>query len=40
MKLIITSATIDADKFSAHFNQAPQINVSGRTYPVQMVYQR
>lgn len=39
LKLIITSATIDADKFSAHFNQAPQINVSGRTYPVQMVYQ-
>lgn len=35
-KLIITSATIDLDKFSKHFDDAPIIEVSGRTYPVEM----
>lgn len=39
LKLIITSATIDAEKFAAHFGGAPQINVSGRTYPVEIRYQ-
>lgn len=34
LKLVITSATIDAGRFSRHFNQAPVIEVSGRTYPV------
>jgi ATP-dependent helicase HrpA len=34
LKVIITSATIDVDRFSAHFNDAPVIEVSGRTYPV------
>ncbi|MGD8478375.1 MAG: DEAD/DEAH box helicase, partial [Burkholderiales bacterium] len=34
MKLIITSATIDAEKFSRHFGDAPVIEVSGRLYPV------
>lgn len=38
LKVIITSATIDVDKFSAHFNQAPVIEVSGRTYPVSLIY--
>ena len=38
LKLIITSATIDLEKFSAHFNQAPVIEVSGRTYPVDVWY--
>ena len=38
LKLIITSATIDADRFAEHFNDAPIINVSGRTYPVEMRY--
>lgn len=38
LKLIITSATIDAEKFARHFHQAPQINVSGRTYPVEIRY--
>lgn len=38
LKLIITSATIDLEKFSAFFNQAPIIEVSGRTYPVEMNY--
>lgn len=38
LKLIVTSATIDPDRFSKHFNNAPVINVSGRTYPVEMRY--
>ncbi|MCW8956805.1 MAG: ATP-dependent RNA helicase HrpA, partial [Gammaproteobacteria bacterium] len=38
LKLIITSATIDPERFSRHFNQAPIIMVSGRTYPVEVRY--
>lgn len=38
LKLIITSATIDPEKFSTHFNDAPIIEVSGRTYPVEIRY--
>ncbi|MHB9018938.1 MAG: ATP-dependent RNA helicase HrpA, partial [Burkholderiales bacterium] len=38
LKVIITSATIDADRFSQHFNHAPVIEVSGRTYPVEIRY--
>ncbi len=38
LKVIITSATIDTDKFSKHFNNAPIINVSGRSYPVTAHY--
>ncbi len=38
LKLIITSATIDSEKFSAHFGNAPVIEVSGRTYPVDIQY--
>ena len=38
LKLIITSATIDPEKFSRHFNQAPIIEISGRTYPVEVRY--
>jgi len=38
LKIIITSATIDTDRFSQHFNQAPIIEVSGRTYPVEIRY--
>jgi len=38
LKLIITSATIDTLKFSAAFNDAPVIEVSGRTYPVETHY--
>ena len=33
LKLIITSATIDPQRFSKHFSDAPVIEVSGRTYP-------
>lgn len=38
LKLIITSATIDVDRFSRHFNNAPIVEVSGRTYPVEVRY--
>ncbi len=42
LKIIITSATIDADRFAEHFahqgKPAPIINVSGRTYPVEVRY--
>jgi ATP-dependent helicase HrpA len=38
LKLIITSATIDAERFSAHFNNAPVVEVSGRLYPVDVWY--
>ena len=38
LKLIITSATIDLQRFSAHFDNAPIIEVSGRTYPVEVWY--
>lgn len=38
LKLIITSATIDTEKFSRAFNDAPVIEVSGRMYPVQTRY--
>lgn len=38
LKVIITSATINAERFSTHFNNAPIIEVSGRTYPVQTIY--
>ena len=38
LKIIITSATIDVEKFSEHFNKAPVIQVSGRTFPVEVVY--
>ncbi|MFN4325669.1 MAG: ATP-dependent RNA helicase HrpA [Azonexus sp.] len=38
LKVIITSATIDAERFSRHFNGAPVIEVSGRLYPVEVRY--
>lgn len=38
LKVIITSATIDLERFSKHFDQAPIIEVSGRTYPVDVLY--
>jgi ATP-dependent helicase HrpA len=39
LRLIITSATIDTEKFSRHFDQAPVITVSGRGFPVEVLYQ-
>ncbi|KER04496.1 ATP-dependent helicase HrpA [Photorhabdus temperata subsp. temperata Meg1] len=38
LKVIITSATIDPERFSRHFHHAPIIEVSGRTYPVEVRY--
>ncbi|MGD8641886.1 MAG: ATP-dependent RNA helicase HrpA [Gammaproteobacteria bacterium] len=38
LKLIITSATIDTERFARHFDNAPVIEVSGRTYPVEVRY--
>jgi ATP-dependent helicase HrpA len=38
LKLIITSATIDPERFSRHFDGAPIVEVSGRTYPVEVRY--
>ena len=38
LKIIITSATIDAERFSQHFNGAPVLEVSGRTYSVEILY--
>jgi ATP-dependent helicase HrpA len=38
LKLIITSATIDLQRFSAHFDGAPIVEVSGRTFPVDTWY--
>nr|NLI51245.1 ATP-dependent RNA helicase HrpA [Propionibacterium sp.] len=39
LKVIVTSATIDTARFSAHFGDAPVVEVSGRTYPVEIRYQ-
>jgi ATP-dependent helicase HrpA len=38
LKLLITSATIDPERFSKHFDNAPIINVSGRSFPVEVRY--
>ncbi|UTI65054.1 ATP-dependent RNA helicase HrpA [Paraconexibacter antarcticus] len=38
LKVIITSATIDSARFSEHFGDAPVVEVSGRTYPVEVRY--
>src|SRR5262245_69979 len=38
LKLIVTSATIDAERFSRHFDGAPVVEVSGRLYPVEVRY--
>ena len=38
LKVIITSATIDPERFSKHFDDAPIIEVSGRTFPVEVRY--
>jgi len=38
LKIIITSATIDPQRFSRHFDDAPVVEVSGRTFPVEIRY--
>ena len=39
LRVVITSATIDTERFSGHFDGAPIIEVSGRVYPVELRYQ-
>ncbi|XP_041377574.1 ATP-dependent RNA helicase DHX29-like [Gigantopelta aegis] len=38
LKVILMSATLDSDKFSAYFHHCPVINIPGRTYPVQIFH--
>ena len=38
LKIVITSATIDVERFSQYFNEAPVISVEGRSYPVDICY--
>jgi ATP-dependent helicase HrpA len=38
LKIVITSATIDTEAFSKAFDEAPIIQVEGRTYPVEVIY--
>ncbi len=38
LKIIISSATLDTEKFSRHFHNAPIINIPGKTYPVEVRY--
>lgn len=38
LKIVITSATIDTEAFSAAFDDAPIVNVEGRTFPVEVIY--
>ena len=38
LKVIITSATIDTERFAAHFGDAPVVEIPGRTYPVELRY--
>ena len=40
LKVIVTSATLDADKFSEYFNQCPILSIPGRTFPVEIMYSR
>ena len=40
LKLIVTSATLDADKFSRYFFECPIFSIKGRTYPVEILYAR
>jgi ATP-dependent RNA helicase DHX8/PRP22 len=40
LKVIVTSATLDADKFSGYFNECPIFTIPGRTFPVEILYSR
>lgn len=40
LRVIVTSATLDADKFSEFFNQCPIFSIPGRTFPVEILYSR
>ena len=38
LKLIVMSATLDAEKFQEYFNEAPRVDIPGRTYPVEVYF--
>jgi ATP-dependent helicase HrpA len=38
LKIIVTSATIDTERFSKHFSDAPVVSVEGRSFPVEVRY--
>ncbi|KAF5137090.1 Pre-mRNA-splicing factor ATP-dependent RNA helicase prp22 [Metarhizium anisopliae] len=40
LKIIVTSATLDADKFSSYFHECPIFTIPGRTFPVEILYSR
>lgn len=40
LKVIVTSATLDAEKFSVYFNKCPIFSIPGRTFPVEIMYSR
>lgn len=40
LKVIVTSATLDAEKFSTYFNECPILSIPGRTFPVEIMYSR
>ena len=40
LKVIVTSATLDAEKFSEYFNGCPIFTIPGRTFPVEILYSR
>jgi len=39
LKIVITSATIDPERFAKHFDDAPIVRVAGRSFPVSVRYQ-
>ena len=38
LRLVVTSATLESEKFSAYFNDCPVYHVPGRVYPVELAY--
>lgn len=40
LKVVITSATLDSQKFSTYFNNCPVVHIPGRTYPVEILFSR
>ena len=40
LKVLVTSATLDAEKFSEYFNNCPILTIPGRTFPVEIMYSR
>ena len=40
LRLIVTSATLDAEKFSAYFEDCPIFRIPGRIYPVEILFSK